>query len=111
MIVVRSSTVVDVPIERAGHHGADFVRQRLSYGNFVADERLVKDNACGVFGSGDVTVEPVSVARTRVTLSVQPDQSPSESATGLDVEETYRRAVAISTAIATSPRCAEAGGR
>jgi hypothetical protein len=94
MIVVRSSTVVDVPIEQAGHHWADFVRQRLSDRNFVPDEWLVKDNACGVFGSGDVTFEPVSVARTRVTLSVQLDLLPSDAATGPEVEETYRRAVA-----------------
>jgi len=94
MIVVRSSTVVDVPIEQAGHHWADFVRQRLSDRNFVPDEWLVKDNACGVCGSGDVTFEPVSVARTRVTLSVQLDLSPSDEATGPEVEETYRRAVA-----------------
>ncbi len=94
MIVVRSSTVVDVPIEQAGHHWADFVRQRLSDRNFVPDEWLVKDNACGVFGSGDVTFEPVSVARTRVTLSVQLDLSPSDADTGPEVEETYRRAVA-----------------
>ena len=68
MMVVRSSTVVDVPTEQAGHHWADFVRQRLCDRNFVPDEWLVKDNACGVFGSGDVTFEPVSVARMRVTL-------------------------------------------
>jgi len=94
MIVVRSSTVVDVPIEQAGHHWADFVRQRLSDRNFVPDEWLVKDNACGVFGSGDVTFEPVSVARTRVTLSVHLDLSPSDAGIGPEVEETYRRAVA-----------------
>jgi len=94
MIVVRSSTVVDVPIEQAGHHWADFVRQRLSDRNFVPDEWLFKDNACGVFGSGDVRFESVSVARTRVTLSVQLDLSPSDPATGPEVEETYRRAVA-----------------
>jgi len=70
MIVVRAAPVVDVPIEQAGHHWADFVRQRLSDRNFVPDEWLIKDNACGVFGSGDVTFEPVSVARPRVTLSV-----------------------------------------
>jgi hypothetical protein len=94
MIVVRSSTVVDVPIEQAGHHWADFVRQRLSARNFVPDEWLVKDNACGVCGSGDVAFEPVSVARTRVTLSVQLDLAPSDPSAGAEVEETYRRAVA-----------------
>jgi hypothetical protein len=94
MIVVRSSTVVDVPIEEAGHYWTDFVHQRLSDRNFVPDEWLVKDNACGVFGSGDVTFEPVSVARTRVTLSVKLDMSPSDPATGPEVEETYRRAAA-----------------
>ena len=94
MIVVRASTVVDVPVEAAGHHWADFVRRRLSDRNFVPDEWLVKDNACGVFGSGDVAFEPVSAARTRVTLSVQLDLSPSAEATGPEVEETYRRAVA-----------------
>jgi hypothetical protein len=94
MIVVRSSTVVDVPIEQAGHHWADFVRQRLSDRNFVPDEWLVKDNACGVFGSGDVAFEPVSVVRTRVTLSVQLDLAPSDPSAGPEVEETYGRAVA-----------------
>ena len=94
MIVVRSSTVVDVSIEQAGHHWADFVRQRLSDRNFVPDEWLAKDNACGVFGSGDVIFEPLSVARTRVTLSVRLDLSPSDPATGPEVEETYLRAVA-----------------
>jgi hypothetical protein len=68
MIVVRSSTVVDVRIEQAGHHWADFVRQ------WRCDLRAG------------------SVARTRVTLSVQLDQSP------------------IWTFGATSPRCAEPGG-
>jgi hypothetical protein len=70
MIVVRSSTVVDVPIEQPGTTGPI---------------------SCV---SGDVTFEPVSVARTRVTLSVQLDLSPSDDATGPEVEETYRRAVA-----------------
>lgn len=63
MIVVCSSTVVEVPIEQAGHHWADFVRQRLSDRDFVPDEWLVKDNSCGVSGSGVVTFQPVSVAR------------------------------------------------
>jgi len=94
MIVARSSTVVDLPIEQAGHHWADFVRQRLADRNFVPDEWLVKDYACGVFGSGDVTFDPVSAARTRVTLWVQLDLSPSDAATGPEVEETHRRAVA-----------------
>ena len=34
------------------------------------------------------------VVRTRVTLSVQLDLSASDSATGPEVEKTYRRAVA-----------------
>ena len=70
------------------------MRRQLSGHNFVPDEWLSKDNACGVFGSGDVAFEPVSVARTRVTLSVQLDLSPSEPDTGPEVEETYHRAVA-----------------
>ena len=94
MIVVRSSTVVDVPMEQAGRHWADFAPRRLSDRNVVPDEWLVRDNACGVLGSGDVTFEPVSVARTRVTLSVQLDLLPSDAATGPEVEETYRWAVA-----------------
>jgi hypothetical protein len=94
MIVVRASTVVDVPLVQAGHHWADFVRQRLSDRNFVPDEWLATDNACGVSGSGDVAFEPVSAVRTRVTLSVELDLAPSEAATGLEVEAAYRRAVA-----------------
>ena len=70
------------------------MRRRLSDRGFVPDEWLVKDNACGVSGSGDVTFEPVSAARTRVTLSVQLDLLPSDAATGPEVEDTYRRAVA-----------------
>jgi len=65
MIVVRSSTVVNEPIEQAGHHWADLVRQRLADRNCVPDEWLVKDNACGVCGSGDVTFEPLSAPRPR----------------------------------------------
>lgn len=94
MIVVRSSSVVDVPIEQVGHHWADCMRQRLSDRKFVPDEWLVKNNACGVFGSGDVAFEPASAARTRVTLSVEIDLSPSDAATGPEVEETSRRVVA-----------------
>ena len=94
MIVVRASTVVDVPIEQAGQSWADFVRQRLSDRESVPDEWLATDNACGVLGSGDVTFEPVSAGRTRVTLSVEIDLSPSAAAAGPEVEETYRRASA-----------------
>jgi hypothetical protein len=94
MIVVRSSTAVDVPLDQAGRHWADFVRQRLSDRNFVPDEWVVKDNACGVSGNGDVAFEPVSIARTRVTLSLTLDLSPSDPAAGPEVEETHRRAVA-----------------
>jgi hypothetical protein len=59
MIIVRSSTVVDVPLELAGQHWADHARTRLHDHDAVPDEWLVKDNACGMLGSGDVVLEPV----------------------------------------------------
>jgi len=37
MIVVRSSTVVGLPIAQAGRHRADSVRRRLSDRNLVPD--------------------------------------------------------------------------
>jgi hypothetical protein len=94
MIVVHSSTAVDVPIEQAERHWSGFVRQRLSDRNFVPDEWLVKDNACGVLGSGEVVFEPVDTARTRVTLSVELDLAPSDPATGPEVEDVHRRVAA-----------------
>ncbi len=48
----------------------------------------------GVIGAGDISFESVSVARTRVTLSVQLDLQPSDPGTGSEVEGTYHRAVA-----------------
>jgi hypothetical protein len=94
MIVVRHSVVIDEPVERAGFLWADFVAHRIADRNFVPDEWIEVDNACGVMGAGDVTFEAVSVARTRVTLSVTLDLQPSDPETGREVEDTYRRAVA-----------------
>ena len=94
MIVVRHSVVVDEPVERAGYLWADFVRHRIADHGFVPDEWLEVDNACGVMGSGDVAFEAVSVARTRVSLSVELDLRPSDAGTGEEVEATFRRAVA-----------------
>jgi hypothetical protein len=94
MIVVHSSTAIDVPIDQAGRQWSDFVRQRLSDRNFVPDEWLVKDNACGVLGSGEVAFEPVDAARTRVTLSVELDLAPSDPAAGPEVEDIRRRVAA-----------------
>lgn len=94
MIVVRHSVVVDEPVERAGFLWADFVAHRIADRNFVPDEWIEVDNACGVMGAGDVVFEAVSVGRTRVTLSVKLDLQPSDPETGPEVEGTYRRAVA-----------------
>ena len=94
MIVVRHSAVIDEPVERAGYLWAEFVRNRISDRSFKPDEWLEVDNACGVMGAGDVTFEAVSVARTRVTLSVDLDLAPSDAETGPEVEATFRRAVA-----------------
>lgn len=94
MIVVRHSVVVDEPLERAGHLWADFVRHRMADRNFMPDEWLEVDNACGVIGSGDVSFEAVSAMRTRVMLSVELDLRPSDPGTGEEVEATFRRAVA-----------------
>jgi hypothetical protein len=94
MIVVRHSVVIDEPVARAGFLWADFVQHRMADRNFVPDEWLEVDNACGVMGAGDVHFEAVSVGRTRVTLSVQLDLQPSHPDTGHEVEAMYRRAVA-----------------
>ena len=96
MIVVRHSVVIDEPVERAGFLWTDFVHHRMTHRDFVADEWLEADGdgAHGVMGAGDVAFEAVSVARTRVTLSVQLDLQPSHPETGPEVEATYRRAVA-----------------
>lgn len=94
MIVVRHAVVVDEPVERAGFLWAEFVAHRLSDRWFVPDEWIQVDNACGVMGAGDVTFESVSVARTRVTLSLKLDLQPSDPETGHEVEAAYHRAVA-----------------
>jgi hypothetical protein len=95
MIVVRHSMVIDEPVERAGFLWADFVAHRIADRGFVPDEWIeVDDNACGVMGIGDVAFEALSVARTKVTLSVKLDRQPSDPETGREVEDTYRRAVA-----------------
>jgi hypothetical protein len=94
MIVVRHSVVIDEPVERAGFLWADFVAHRIADPDFVPDEWIeVDDNACGVMGTGDVAFEALSVARTKVTLSVRLDRQPSDPETGREVEATYRRAV------------------
>jgi hypothetical protein len=94
MIVVRHSVVIDEPVEEAGHLWSDFVRQRIADRDFVADEWLEVDNACGIMGAGDVSFEAASVGRTRVTLSMKLDLQPSDPHTGPEVEATYHRAVA-----------------
>jgi hypothetical protein len=94
MIVVRHSVVIDEPVELVGHRWTEFVRHRLADDGFVSDEWLEAGDAGGVMGAGDVTFEAVSVARTRVTLSVRLDLQPSDPKTGPEVEATYRRAVA-----------------
>ena len=70
------------------------MQHRIADRDFVPDEWLEVDNACGVMGAGDVPFEAVSVARTRVTLSVQLDLQPSDPETGPEVEGTFHRAVA-----------------
>jgi hypothetical protein len=94
MIIVRHSVVIDEPVSRAGHRWTEFVRHRVSDRDFVPDEWLKVNDACGVMGAGDVAFEAVSVGRTRVTLSVQLDLQPSDPETGPEVEGTYHRAVA-----------------
>lgn len=94
MIIVRHSEVIDEPVEKAGYLWADFVQHRVADHGFVPDEWLQVDNACGVMGTGDVSFEAVSVARTRVTLSVKLDLAPADAETGSEVEATFRRAVA-----------------
>jgi hypothetical protein len=86
--------VIDDPVERVGFLWADFVQHRIADDDFVPDEWLEVDDACGGMGAGDVAFEAVSVGRTRVTLSVQLDLQPSDPDTGHEVEATYRRAVA-----------------
>jgi hypothetical protein len=93
MIVVRHSVVVDEPVHRAGHLWAEFVRHRVADRDFVADEWLEVDDARGVMGTGDVHFEAVSVARTKVTLTVRLDLQPSDPRTGPEVEGLYHRAV------------------
>lgn len=94
MIVVRHSIVVDEPVRRAGFLWAEFVAHRISDGEFVPDEWIQVDDACGVMGDGDVTFEPVSVARTKVTLSLKLDLQPSDPETNQEMEAAYHRAVA-----------------
>jgi hypothetical protein len=94
MIVVRHSVVVDEPVERAGFLWADFVAHRVADPDFVPDEWIEVDDACGVMGAGDVAFEAVSVGRTKVTLSVELDLQPSDPQTGPEVEGAYHRAVA-----------------
>jgi hypothetical protein len=94
MIVVRHSVVVDEPVALAGHLWAEFVAHRMTDGGFVPDEWLQVDGARGVMGAGDVHFEAVSVARTKVTLTVRLDLQPSDPRTGPEVEDTYHRAVA-----------------
>jgi hypothetical protein len=94
VIVVRHSVVVDEPVEQAGHLWADFVARRVNDDDFVPDEWLEVDGACGVMGAGDVHFETVSVARTRITLTVRLDLRPSDPRTGPEVEGAYHRAVA-----------------
>lgn len=94
MIVVRHSVVVDEPVQRAGHLWADFVAQRITDSDFAPDEWLAADDdAGGVMGAGDVHFEAVSVARTKVTLTVRLDLQPSDPQTGPEVEGAYHRAV------------------
>ena len=94
MIFVRHSVVIDEPVGQAGFLWADFVQHSISDRDFVPDEWLEVDDACGVMGAGDVHFEAVSVSRTRVTLSVQLDLQPSDPETGPEVEGAFHRAVA-----------------
>ena len=94
MIVVRHSVTIDEPVHLAGSIWGEFVAQRISDRGFVPDAWIQVDNACGVMGDGDVAFEPVSVARTKVTLSLKLDLQPSDPETGPEVEAAYHRAVA-----------------
>jgi uncharacterized membrane protein len=94
VIVVRHSVVVDEPVQRVGSLWGEFVAHRISDRGFMPDEWIQVDNACGVMGDGDVTFESVSVARTKVTLSLKLDLQPSDPGTGPEVEAAYHRAVA-----------------
>ncbi len=93
MIVVRHSVVVDEPVQRAGHLWADFVAHRFADSDFAPDEWLAADGAGRLMGTGDVHFESVSVARTKVTLTVRLDLQPSDPQTGPEVEGAYHRAV------------------
>jgi hypothetical protein len=94
MIIVRHSAVVDQPVQRAGFLWSDFVAHRISDPGFAPDEWIRIDDDRGIMGDGDVTFEPVSVARTKVTLSLRLDLQPSDAETGPEVEAAYHRAVA-----------------
>lgn len=92
MIIVRATSVVDVPIEHAARLWSAYVEHRLMDRGFVPDEWLEIDNACGVMGDGDVGFERVSVARTRVTLSVELALQLSDTQAGDEVEAAHGRA-------------------
>lgn len=94
MIVVRHSLVVDDPVRQVGSLWSEFVAQRVADRDFVPDEWMRANGAGGVMGDGDVTFEAVSVARTRVTLSLRLELQPSDPETGREVEAAYHRAVA-----------------
>jgi hypothetical protein len=70
MIIVRSSIVVEVPLELAAQHWADNAPKRLHDGDSVPDEWLVRGNACRMSCSGEVVFEPFSTARARAAFSV-----------------------------------------
>jgi uncharacterized membrane protein len=94
VIVVRHCVVVDEPVQQVGFLWSEFVAHRISDREFVPDEWIQVDNACGVMGAGDVVFEPVSRARTKVTLSLKLELQPSDAGTGPEVEAAYHRAVA-----------------
>lgn len=94
MIVVRHSLVIDEPVQQAGSLWGEFVAHRILDRGFMPDEWIQVDDACGIMGDGDVMFEPLSVARTKVTLSLKLDLQPSDPETGPEVEAAYHRAVA-----------------
>lgn len=94
MIVVRHSVVVDEPVQRAGHLWADFVVHRMADADFEPDEWLDVDHTGPLRGTGEVHFESVSIARSKVTLTVRLDLQPSDPETGPEVEGAYHRAVA-----------------
>lgn len=94
MIVVRHSVVVDQTVQLAGHLWADFVTHRMAGDEFEPDEWLDVDHTGPLRGIGEVHFESVSVARTKVTLTVRLDLKPSDPQTGPEVEGAYHRAVA-----------------